>query len=148
MDFKDLLINYDSYVKYLIGKRYLSYEDLDKALQHLGSDFRIVVEGESELQIPIKSINFGHGRHKILLWSQMHGNESTTTKSLFDLLNTFFANKLDHILTNCQLCIIPILNPDGAKAYTRHNANDVDLNRDAQALSQPESRILRNIYKT
>ena len=39
-----------------------------------------------------------------------------------------------------------MLNPDGADAYTRVNANLVDLNRDAQNLSQPESKILRNAF--
>jgi hypothetical protein len=39
---------------------------------------------------------------------------------------------------------IPILNPDGASAYTRVNANEIDLNRDALAITQPESKILRN----
>jgi hypothetical protein len=39
-----------------------------------------------------------------------------------------------------------MLNPDGAELYTRENANGIDLNRDAQNLSQPESIILRNIF--
>lgn len=39
-----------------------------------------------------------------------------------------------------------MLNPDGAKAYTRVNANDVDLNRDAKNLSQVESQILRKTF--
>ena len=40
-----------------------------------------------------------------------------------------------------------MLNPDGALAYTRQNANQVDLNRDARMQSQPESRILRKAYE-
>ena len=31
--------------------------------------------------------------------------------------------------------------------YTRLNANEIDLNRDAQDLSQPESRVLNTIFK-
>jgi murein tripeptide amidase MpaA len=38
-----------------------------------------------------------------------------------------------------------MLNPDGAKTYTRENANKVDLNRDSQDLTQPESKILRKL---
>ena len=67
----------------------------------------------------------GTGSTKVLMWSQMHGNESTTTKSLLDLLR--FLNTNPDWLDNLQLSIIPILNPDGAKAYTRVNANQVDL---------------------
>jgi hypothetical protein len=40
-----------------------------------------------------------------------------------------------------------MLNPDGAYRYTRFNANEIDLNRDAQQQSQPESQILKKIYE-
>jgi hypothetical protein len=41
-----------------------------------------------------------------------------------------------------------MLNPDGAVAYTRVNANGIDLNRDAQERTQPESKVLRSEYDT
>lgn len=86
------------------------------------------------------------------MWSQMHGNESTTTKAVFDLCNVFAdaSNEKDikNILDNSSIAIIPILNPDGAKAYTRLNANHIDLNRDAQERSQPESVALRTYFDT
>jgi len=80
----------------------------------------------------------------------MHGNESTTTKAVFDLLNAFLIKRdeliLKEILDTCSLYIIPILNPDGARAFTRVNANEVDLNRDAKELKQVESNILRAAF--
>jgi len=80
----------------------------------------------------------------------MHGNESTTTKALFDFINVLnsgseFAEKL---LKNFTFYSIPILNPDGARLYTRENANKVDLNRDSQNLTQPESNVLREVFET
>ena len=39
-----------------------------------------------------------------------------------------------------------MLNPDGSFLWTRNNANDIDLNRDAQDLSQPESKILKSVF--
>ena len=36
---------------------------------------------------------------------------------------------------------------DGAEAYTRVNANQVDLNRDAFNLTQPESKVLRRLVE-
>jgi hypothetical protein len=42
--------------------------------------------------------------------------------------------------------VIPILNPDGAFAYTRFNENQVDLNRDFQDFSQPESVFLKTVF--
>ena len=76
----------------------------------------------------------------------MHGNESTTTKALFDFLNAANKGQLSDILEYCTLQIIPILNPDGAEKYTRINANKIDLNRDAQDLSQSESVVLRKCF--
>ena len=83
------------------------------------------------------------------MWSQMHGNESTTTKALFDLflfLNGD-SNEANQIRKDFTLLIIPILNPDGAEAYTRVNANEIDLNRDSVDLSQPESKLLRKTFE-
>src|SRR5690606_37336030 len=51
------------------------------------------------------------------------------------------------LLKNCTIGIIPMLNPDGSRAYTRLNANQVDLNRDAQSLTQPESIILKKCFE-
>src|SRR5690606_16087012 len=118
-------------------------------LDSYAQTFKIDVIGFSVNNNPIHKILLGNGPKKIMMWSQMHGNESTTTKAVFDLLkllsgNTGFSNE---ILENCTLCIIPMLNPDGAKAYTRVNANEIDLNRDAQNLSEPESIVLRQLYK-
>ena len=111
--------------------------------------FNISVIGYSVEKRPIHKVIIGNGPKKILMWSQMHGNESTTTKAVFDIFNVFVNSEeqqINKILENCTICVIPMLNPDGAEVYTRVNANDVDLNRDAQALSQPESRTLRETF--
>ena len=83
------------------------------------------------------------------MWSQMHGNESTTTKALFDFINFLHSNTKESsvILDHFTFCMLPMLNPDGAKLYTRENANGIDLNRDAQNLSQPESIALRKTFE-
>ncbi|WP_178985240.1 M14 family metallopeptidase [Winogradskyella helgolandensis] len=127
--------------------RYITNSDIEKCLENLSKP-QVSTIGYSVEKRPIYSLKFGSGPIKILLWSQMHGNESTSTKALFDCFNLFeteqgFSKK---ILEQCTLMVIPILNPDGAERYTRVNANKVDLNRDAQDLSQPESKVLRQIY--
>ena len=79
----------------------------------------------------------------------MHGNESTSTKGLLDFLN-FLQNDIENatlILEEYTFCVIPMLNPDGAELYTRVNANEIDLNRDFQNLTQPESRLLMGLYQ-
>ncbi|MFI1771294.1 M14 family metallopeptidase [Thalassobellus citreus] len=129
--------------------RYITNEHISSLLKNLSNNVTVETIGKSVLNDSIYGLKIGNGDKRILMWSQMHGNESTTTKALFDLLNTLLDIKstLEYILETCTLYIIPILNPDGAKAYTRINANKVDLNRDAQDLSQPESRVLRDVFK-
>ena len=43
--------------------------------------------GKSSNNLPIYYLKLGSGPIKILIWSQMHGNESTSTKALFDALS-------------------------------------------------------------
>lgn len=131
--------------------RYIYSDHLQPLLQKHKSNFKIEIIGNSVLNEPIYSIKIGSGHKKILMWSQMHGNETTTTKAVFDICNVFaYANdeKIDTILSQCTIVIIPMLNPDGAKVYTRVNANTIDLNRDAQELSQSESRVLRDYFNS
>lgn len=129
--------------------RYVTMNHIESFLNTLHSGFKISTIGFSVKNNPIKTIQFGEGKTKILVWSQMHGNESTTTKGLIDYLNYLNLNKneFENIFKNYSLYIIPILNPDGAILYTRENASKVDLNRDAFDCTQPESKILRNVLE-
>ncbi len=128
--------------------RYVNVTHITPFLERISKQFLVEKVGESVQGEVIKSVTLGRGNFRVLLWSQMHGNESTTTKAVLDLLNFFTGDDavVNEILSKCTLKIIPILNPDGARAYTRFNANEVDLNRDAQDLSQPESRVLKIVY--
>lgn len=133
-----------------ISGRYLTLDNIKPLLDKLNTNNQVQLIGESVLGEPIYSYQIGTGATRVYLWSQMHGNESTTTKALFDFINllndeTDFARKMLETFT--FLCI-PILNPDGARLYTRANANEIDLNRDSQDLTQPESNVLRNVFET
>jgi len=132
-----------------IKGRYITLEDIEPLLKKLNTGNQLQIIGKSVLENPIYSYQIGTGKTKILLWSQMHGNESTTTKALIDFLNFLNSpSELAHqFLEFFTFYSIPMLNPDGAKLYTRENVNKVDLNRDSQNLTQPESIILRNIYE-
>ena len=139
---------YKSHKELQLRKRYICTKHILKSLNNKSSIFRKEVIGKSVCEKNIYSITIGSGKKKILMWSQMHGNESTTTKAIFDLLNVLsHKNQISESIINaCTIKIIPILNPDGAKAYTRLNANQIDLNRDAQNLSQPESIALNACF--
>jgi hypothetical protein len=127
-------------------KRYLPPEQIETFLNKLPKETKQKILGFSVNGLPIHLVELGKGERKILMWSQMHGNESTTTKALFDLIPWLIDAEQEVFLDKFKFYIILQLNPDGAKAYTRANANQVDLNRDAIDLSQPESRVLRNLF--
>ena len=129
-----------------LSDRYITNTHIKPVLDSLPNCFKVLVIGKSVEERPIYSVKVGSGKIKVLMWSQMHGNESTTTKAIFDLFNILEKEPCKYILDACTLYIIPILNPDGAFAYTRLNANQEDLNRDAQLLSQPESLVLKEAY--
>lgn len=142
----DVLFNQYN-TKSLYG-RYIILADIEPILFTLNKSDNLKIIGKSVNGLPIYTYSIGKGHEKVLLWSQMHGNESTTTKALIDLLqflnsNSDFANNL---LNDFAFCCLPMLNPDGAVQYTRENANNIDLNRDFQALSQPESKLLMQVF--
>ncbi|WP_179345083.1 M14 family zinc carboxypeptidase [Winogradskyella ursingii] len=147
MDLNYINTIYNSIKEPRLHSRYITNESIENCIKKY-PELGVSTFGYSVENRPIYSLKIGTGKIKVLLWSQMHGNESTTTKALFDCFNFFetqneYANS---ILKSCTLLVVPILNPDGAARYTRLNANNVDLNRDAQDLSQPESRVLREVY--
>lgn len=115
-----------------------------------GGVFTVEQLGQSVQKRPIYQLQYGSGDKKVMLWSQMHGNEPTATMALMDLFN-FLEGKedtYDDIRTllreKTSLYFIPMLNPDGAEIYNRRNAQDIDVNRDARQAATPEARILKN----
>jgi hypothetical protein len=104
------------------------------------------VEGRS-----VNMFSFGTGEIKLLLWSQMHGDEATSTASLLSIFY-FFAKNFDspfvqNIYNNLTIQAIVMLNPDGSEAYQRRNVQGIDINRDAQRLASPEAQILRKMHE-
>jgi hypothetical protein len=112
-------------------------------MEELGSS----LEGRS-----INLIRIGKGRKQVLLWSQMHGDETTATLALCDILNFFVVTAderswVSSMLEDTSIAAIPMLNPDGAEQSKRQNATHVDINRDARTLVTPEARILRETHR-
>ena len=143
---------YSKFFKCELEGRYVHNEHIIPLLDRAGNDALISQIGSSENGLPIFSVTLGNGPIKVLGWSQMHGNESTTTKALFDFLQLILQkevlqDEIEQFLADYTFTFIPILNPDGALAYTRENTNGVDLNRDAVNLRQKESRVLRKLFE-
>ena len=132
-----------------IRGRYVQPHQLEQFFASCPSSVQVVSLGKSVEGRIIQLAELGTGKTKILMWSHMHGNESTTTKAVLDLI-VFLSSQNPlavEILRECRIRIIGMLNPDGAIRYTRENANGVDLNRDALERTQPESVLLRKAYE-
>lgn len=99
------------------------------------------IEGRS-----INMVSAGSGVRRVMFWSQMHGDESTATLALLDILQFLLRNKsylwVTTILRSLTIAMIPMVNPDGAELRMRQNAVGIDINRDAVAAASPEARAL------
>ena len=141
---------FSEYKEETLSGRYITSDLIQPLIDQYSKILDVEQVGMSENDLPIYLIKLGTGSKTLVYWSQMHGNESTTTKAVFDFLKLLTNHKADFvakILEECTLYIIPILNPDGAKAYTRLNYHNIDLNRDAQDLSQKESLVLDKVLR-
>lgn len=145
---ESVVIDHSAYKEPSITGRYITQEMLEKTC-FSKLPVPLLAFGNSVDGKTLYAFKIGSGHRKVLMWSQMHGNESTTTKAVWDMVNYLQSDDslAEHILENCTLMIVPMLNPDGAKAYTRANKNGVDLNRDAKMLTQPESKALRQLFE-
>lgn len=132
-----------------LTKRRLKHKDIVPLIEKL--PFLVEKIGKSFEERDIYQIKMGSGKTKVLLWSQMHGDEATATMALFDIFN-FFQIKNDgfdalrsKILENCTLYYVPMLNPDGAERFQRRTATDIDMNRDALRFQTPEGALLKKL---
>jgi hypothetical protein len=87
---------------------------------------------------------------RVILWSQMHGDEPTATLALLDLLGLLAAPAeappwAGDILARMTLLLVPMLNPDGALLGRRQTATGIDMNRDARRTATPEGRALAGL---
>lgn len=103
--------------------------------------------GESVDGRSINHLWFGDGPLRVLLWSQMHGDEATATSALLDFYE-YVRRRRDEapvrgMLEALTIHTVPMLNPDGAERFQRRNAQGIDINRDALRLQTPEGRALK-----
>jgi hypothetical protein len=105
--------------------------------------------GQSFEGRPIQQLTVGRGPRKVLLWSQMHGDEPSATPALLDAADYLLSHATEpaaaRILERLTLVVIPMLNPDGAERYQRRNAQAIDVNRDALNLASPEGILLKAV---
>ncbi|MEW6507801.1 MAG: M14 family zinc carboxypeptidase [Bacteroidota bacterium] len=149
IDFDKIFNHHDKYKEKEINQERITYKEVHNLIQRYKKSnlFNVEKAGESIEMKEIYSLTIGNGSRKILVWSQMHGDEPTATAALFDLFN-FFCDKDEYdffrkeILRNLQILFIPMLNPDGAEKHNRENKISLDINRDSLKRVSPEAKVL------
>ena len=132
-----------------IGERRFTHAQLWSAMAPaLASPaLRTEVIGQSINGREIRAVTFGTGPTSVLLWSQMHGDESTASMALADIFAFLAAADNDplreRLSRELTITFVPMLNPDGAELFQRENAAGIDVNRDGRQLSTPEARALK-----
>ncbi|MGA7721221.1 MAG: M14 family zinc carboxypeptidase [Ignavibacteriaceae bacterium] len=148
-----LYYNYQHYIEHSLTRRRFKHSDIVPLIKHLKEHHNLTIKeaGRSLHGRSINLIKFGEGNIKIFLWSQMHGDESTATMAIFDILN--FLTRNDHfnefrreLFSNASVYFMPMVNPDGAEIFQRRNGYEIDINRDASALITPEGQILKSTF--
>jgi len=118
---EDLIKAFSLYEEKALMHRRFKHVDILPLLENVRSSGRLSIAeiGKSTEDRSIFRLTYGQGPVKILLWSQMHGDEPTATMALFDLFN-FFGGEDDgfdafrnEIASKLTLYFIPMLNPDG-----------------------------------
>jgi hypothetical protein len=131
----------------------LRHEQLQAVLEALGRAhpglFTVADEGRSGEGRKLTLLSLGSGPMKVLLWSQMHGDEPSATNALLDVLSYLGKNResgaVRSLLSKLTIFVLPMLNPDGAERTTRRNTQGIDINRDALRLQTPEGRYLKAV---
>jgi hypothetical protein len=128
----------------------IRHSDLVARLQALAAKHpgRVRLEeiGRSVEGRAIHLVAVGSGERRVLLWSQMHGDEPSATPALLDVADYLLADApAGAVLDGLTLLMVPMLNPDGVERGARRNAQGIDVNRDALNLATPEGRILKAV---
>jgi len=95
---------------------------------------------------PSTVVGAGERPKRLFYLCRQHGHEPASTEGALAFINTLVKadedTPLSGYLKQAIVMVIPMANPDGSEAFLRHNAHNVDLNRDWLRRTQPETRVL------
>lgn len=145
MSIQSIISNFHHFKQEKLTNRFFKHQHIVKLLDLLSDEFEVTELGKSVNDKSISAVTWGNGETKIMLWSQMHGDEATGTMALFDLFNFLQQDNetVQLLAKNCQLHFIAMVNPDGAEVFTRRNSQQIDINRDFLNEVSPEAKILK-----
>ncbi len=126
-DFTQYNKTYIEYYRYAHVQRMLMR--IKSTMTQLG--YQIVSVGKSlqgrELYA-VYPINMSKTKKTVVMFGRHHGDEGTANWIIEGFMQELLTKNLDWFKDH-QLVLYPMVNPDGAEAQTRYNANGRDLNR-------------------
>ena len=126
----------------------------------LGADsvHQTVELGRSVRGRPIEGVVFPGREPSVFVLGGIHGSEPSSADLVEDLVDLLIEQP--ELRQGRMVLVLPRANPDGLATFERHNANNVDLNRNFEAenfksggtggqtpLSEPESRLLVEVLR-
>lgn len=135
-----------------------TYPDLAKTYVYGTS-----VQGREIISIKISdNVTVDEPETEIRWDGNIHGDEKIGMEVAMYLINELLSNygsdpQITNLVDNREFWFTPLVNPDGMTAFTRYNANGIDLNRDygnqwayngggsTEPLSQPEIRAMQQL---
>ncbi|MBM7094995.1 carboxypeptidase [Bacillus sp. H-16] len=143
--------------------RVKTYEEMSDFLYHVtdrSDRLELEVIGQSVKERDLFLVKFGNNPDNptIVFLTQQHGNEEMITEGALHVIKNLSGNsrQVRELEEKVNVLFVPRINPDGAEGdvnfdisdytaggtSTRFNANEVDLNRDHNDRTQPETIAL------
>lgn len=133
--------------------QYKSWLNIEKEIKAFGSAVKTIGRGACNTR-NIYSISLGNSKGPtIFILASIHGAEWHSAifalKFMEMLRDNTFPDKIfrSQLLSKFNVVCVPIGNPWGYATKTRRNYNNVDLNRDYDNFTQPETRAIRDHFK-
>jgi hypothetical protein len=132
-------------------RRTISYREMEAFLSSVSGKGKLIVSAEATTSRG-RSVHLVHATRggtpafRVLLYAQQHGDEVSGKDALLYLLRDV-ARDPSLLPEDVDLWVLPMVNPDGAEAGTRRNADGADINRDHMVLEQPETRALHRVVR-
>lgn len=105
-------------------------------------------EGRTIFAVKFSSDGFDADKKKlkVLIFAQQHGNEQSGKEGALLLIKELLKEENSYLINKLDIAIVPQVNPDGAEADKRRNANGMDLNRNHLILTEPETKALHSFF--
>ena len=91
-------------------------------------------------------VTLGSGPKRLFYLCRQHGHEPASTEGALAFIRECVKAGDDAPLAGemkaVTVYLVPMANPDGSEAFLRHNARNVDINRDWIKRTQPETRAI------